>query len=187
MKRSVSSSISTSRMTKSRDNMSHAWWRARALRSHGKGSTSTRQGGDSNTCWSSSVAINSDVSLWVLKSAKSLQAVPLQMERIRMLGGISSSNMENVTRATSSNSAGSTTTSTAMVVLSMDGMKSSFKGLWTLWPMMAPWRLSSPGTTSLLMPLSPMSLRSLRKLFLTFVAMLSGFLENPVLGRPSWV
>ena len=75
-------------------------------------------------------------------------------------GGISSSNMENVTRATSSNSAGSTATSTAMVVPSMDGMKSSFKGLWTLWPMMAPWRLSSPGTTSLLMPLSPMSLRS---------------------------
>ena len=27
-------------------------------------------------------------------------------------------------------------TSTPMVVLSMDGMKSSFKGLWTLWPMM---------------------------------------------------
>ncbi len=68
------------------------------------------------------------------KAIKSSQAVPQQMKRNKMLGGTTSSNMENVIRATSNNSDGFTATSAVVVGPSTAGMKSLCRRRWTYWP-----------------------------------------------------
>ena len=182
----VSSSITTSRLTRSRDHTSRGWRVAKLRKLLGHRSTNNKPVEDSNGCWNASGVINSDTSVCLPRRLGSPKVGLLNVKTSKSLAGSSSSVMERGIRKTLSRWGGFTVTSPAKALRFMDGMKSWSKGPWTPGPMMAVWPSS---LTDMIWPSKPSSHKSWpswRKSCHTSVAIPCGFWENRVLGKHLW-